>query len=54
MYSNVIREIKYRRLRWAGHIIRLEESRSVFKIVTGKSTGKRFLGSPWLRWEGNI
>ena len=38
--------IKSRRLRWAGHVARMEESRSAFKIVTGKSTGKRPLGRP--------
>ena len=30
-----------RRLRWAGHVARMEEGRSAFKILTGKSTGKR-------------
>jgi len=34
--------IKSRRLRrWAGHVARMEEGRSVFKILTGKPTGKR-------------
>ena len=36
--------IKSRRLSWAGHVTRLEEIRSVFKILTGKPTGKRPLG----------
>ena len=37
--------IKSRRLRWAGHVAKMEESRSAFKILTGKPTGKRpFLG----------
>ena len=31
--------IKSRRLRWAGHIARMEEGRSAFKILTGKPTG---------------
>ena len=46
--------IKSRRLRWAGHVARMEEGRSAFKILTGKPTGKRPLGRPWRRWEGNI
>ena len=31
----------YERVRWSGHVARTEEGRSAFKIVTGKSTGKR-------------
>ena len=42
--------IKSRRLRWAGHVARMEEGRSSFKILTGKPTGKR----PRSRWEDNI
>ena len=43
--------IKSRRLRWAGHVARIEESRSALKILTGKPTGKRPLGRPRSRWE---
>ena len=39
----VHRVIKYRRLKWAGHVARMEKGRSAFKIVPGKPTGKR----PW-------
>ena len=46
--------IKYRRLRWAGHVARMEEGRSAFKILTGKPTGKRPLGRPRRRCEDNI
>ena len=46
--------IKSRRLRWVGHAARKEESRSAFKTLTGKSTGKRPLGRPRHRWEDNI
>ena len=42
----VFRLNKSRRLKWAGHIVRMEESRSAFKILTGKPTGKRSLGRP--------
>ena len=41
-------------LRWAGHVARMEEGRSAFKILTGKPTGKRPLGRPRRRWEDNI
>ena len=37
-----------------GHVARMEESRSAFKILTGKPTGKRRLGRPRRRWEDNI
>jgi hypothetical protein len=37
----LIETIKSRRLRWEGHVARLEEGRSAFKILTGKPTGKR-------------
>ena len=43
---NIVRAIKSRRLRWAGHVARMEEGRSAFKILTGKPTGKRPLGRP--------
>ena len=46
--------IKSRRLRWAGHVARMEDGRSAFKILTGKPTGKRPLGRPRRRWEDNI
>ena len=51
---NIVREIESRRLRWARHVARMEEGRSTFKILTGKPTGKRPLGKPRRRWEGNI
>ena len=38
--------IKSRRLRLAGHVARMEEGRSAFKILTGKPTGRRPLGRP--------
>ena len=51
---NIVRVIKSRRLRWTGHVARIEERRSAFKMLTGKSTGKRPLGRPRRRWENNI
>ena len=46
--------IKSRRLRWAGHVARMEEGRSAFNVLTGKPTGRRPLGKPRLSWEDNI
>ena len=46
--------IKFRRLRWAGHLARMEEGRRAFKILTGKHSGKRPLGRPRPRWEDNV
>ena len=43
-FHNIVRVIKSRRLRWAGHVPRMEEGRSAFKILTDKSTGKTPLG----------
>ena len=51
---NIVRVIKSRRLRWAGHVARMEEGRSAFKVLTGKPTGKRPLGRPRCRWEDII
>ena len=51
---NIVRVIKSRRLRGTGHVARMEEGRSAFKILTGKPTGKRPLGRPRRRWEDNI
>jgi hypothetical protein len=51
---NIVRVIKSRRLRRTGYVARMEEGRRAFKIVTGKPTGKRPLGSPRRRWEDNI
>ena len=51
---NIVRVIKSRRLRWAGHVAGMEEGRSAFKILTSKTTRKRSLGRPRRRWEDNI
>ena len=51
---NIVRVIKSRRLRWAGHVAIMEEGRSAFKILTGTPTGKRPSGRPRRRWEDNI
>ena len=56
MYSstNTIRSLKSRRLRWAGHVARLEQSRNAYRVLVGKPEGKRPLGRRRRRWEDNI
>jgi hypothetical protein len=51
---NIVRVIHSRRLRWAGHVARMEEGRSSFKILIGKSIGKKSLGRPRRRLEDNM
>ena len=47
----IVRVIKSMRLRWASHVVRMEEGRSALKMLTGKHTGKRLLEKPRRRWE---
>jgi hypothetical protein len=56
LYSspNVIRVIKSRRMRWAGHVARMGEKRGADMILVGKPEGRRPLGRPRRRWEDNI
>ena len=56
LYSspNIIRSLKSRRLRWAGHVARMEQSRNAYRVLVGKPEGKRPLGRPRHRWEDNI
>ena len=51
---NIVRVIKSRRLRFEGHVARMEEGRSAFKILTDTPAGKRPLGRPRHRREDNI
>ena len=51
---NIVRVIKSRRMRWAGHVARMGEGRDVYRILMGKPEGKRPLGRPRRRWEDNI
>jgi hypothetical protein len=46
--------IKSRRMRWAGHVTRMVERRDVYRVLVGKTEGKRPLGRPRHRWEDNI
>jgi hypothetical protein len=56
LYSspNVLRVIKSRRMRWAGHVARMREDRGVHRVLVGKPEGNRPLGRPRRRWENNI
>ena len=49
-----MREIKSRRMRWAGHVARIGERRGVHRLLVGKTGGKRPLWRPRRRWENNI
>jgi len=51
---NIVRVIKSRRMRWAGHVARIGEERGVYRVLVGKPEGKRPLGRPRYRWVDNI
>jgi hypothetical protein len=56
LYSspNIIRVIKARRMRWAGHVACMGEVRSAYNTLVGRPEGRRPLGRPRRRWEDNI
>jgi len=56
LYSspNIVRVIKSRRIRWAGHVACMAEGRGVYRVLVGRSEGKRPLGRPRRKWEDNI
>jgi hypothetical protein len=56
LYSspNIVGVIKSRRMRWAGHVARMGEGRSAYRVLVGRPEGKRPLGRPRRRWEDNI
>jgi hypothetical protein len=62
---NIVRVVKSRRMRWAGHVARMREGRSGYRVLVGKPEGKRPLGDPdvdgriilrWIfrKWEGVV
>ena len=51
---NILRVVKSRRIRWAGHGARMGVDRGMHRVLVGKSEGKRPLGRPRRRWEDNI
>jgi len=56
LYSspNIVRAIKSRRMRWAGHVARMGQRRGVYRVLVGKHEGNCALGRPRHRWEDNI
>jgi hypothetical protein len=56
LYSspNIIRVIRSRRLRWAGHVARIGVRRGAYRALVGKPEGRRPLGRPRRRWKDNI
>jgi hypothetical protein len=56
LYSlpHIVRVVKSRRMRWAGHVARMEEDKGVHRVLVEKPEAKRSLGRPRRRWEHNI
>jgi hypothetical protein len=56
LYSipNILRVIKSRRMRWAGHVARMGDRRGVYRALVGKPEGKKSLGRRRHKWEDNI
>ena len=48
LYSlpNIVRVVKSRRMRWAGHVVRMGQGRGVYRVLVGKPEGKRPVGRP--------
>jgi hypothetical protein len=51
---NIVRVIKSRTVRWAGHVERMGEGIGVCRVLVGRPEGKRPQGRPRRRWEDNI
>jgi hypothetical protein len=51
---SIVRVIKSRRMRWAGHVARMDGTRGVHRVLVGKPERKRPLGRPRRRWEDNV
>jgi hypothetical protein len=49
-FPDIIRQVKSRPMMWAGHVARMGEERKVYKVLVGKSEGKRPLGGPRRMW----
>ena len=56
LYSspNIVQVIKSGRMRWAGHVVRMDEEKGVYRVLVGKPERKRTLGRPRRRWADNI
>jgi hypothetical protein len=51
---SIIRIMKVRMMRWAGHVVRIGEKRNVYRFLVGKPEGRRPLGRPKRKWFDNI
>jgi hypothetical protein len=51
---SIIKMIKSRRMRWAGHVSRMGEKRNVYRLLAGRQKRRRPLGRPRCRWVDNI
>jgi hypothetical protein len=51
---SIIKMIKPRRMRWAGHVARTVTKMNAYSILVGKPEGKRPLGRPRRKWVDNI
>jgi hypothetical protein len=51
---NIVRVIKWRRMRWVGNVAHMRERRGVYRVLVGKPEGKRSLGRPRRKWENNV
>jgi hypothetical protein len=56
LYSSpdIIRQVRSRRMRWAGHVAHMGEERKVCKVLVGKPEGRRPHGRPRRRWEDGV
>jgi hypothetical protein len=50
---SIVRVIKLRRIRRAGHVAIMGESRGAYSVLVGKPEGKSLLETPRRRWENN-
>jgi hypothetical protein len=53
-FPSIIRQIKSRIMRWAGHVVRMGEERKMYKVLVGKPEGKSPIGRARRRWEDGI
>ena len=53
-FANIIRDLKLRRLRWAGRVARTELPRNAYRVLVGRPEGKLLLERLRCRWEDNI
>jgi hypothetical protein len=51
---NIVRMIKSRRMKWAGHVARMGDGRGAYRVLVGRPESKRPLGRPRRRWEDNV